>query len=156
MHDDSIAMVTTSAIAAWSGVALIAVARRLQFPAIVALLVGGVALGPAGLGVVQPDSLGRALRVVVALAIGLVLFEGGLTLDLSGFRTAPRMIWRLLTIGVLVTLLGGTLAIHLLAQLPVDQAFITASLVVVTGPTVITPLLKRLRLHGLIRRIGRT
>ena len=146
MHDDSIAMVTTSAIAAWSGVALIAVARRLQFPAIVALLVGGVALGPAGLGVVQPDSLGRALRVVVALAIGLVLFEGGLTLDLSGFRTAPRMIWRLLTIGVLVTLLGGTLAIHLLAQLPVDQAFITASLVVVTGPTVITPLLKRLRL----------
>ncbi len=139
-------MVTTSAIAAWSGVALIALARRFQFPAIVALLFGGVVLGPVGLGIVQPDSLGAGLRVIVALAIGLVLFEGGLTLDLSGFRTAPRMIWRLLTIGVLVTLFGGTAAIHLLAGLPLDQSFITASLVVVTGPTVIAPLLKRLRL----------
>jgi len=146
VHDDSIAMVTTSAIAAWSGVALISLARRFQFPAIVALLLGGVALGPVGFGVVQPDSLGSGLRVIVALAIGLVLFEGGLTLDLSGFRAAPRMIWRLLTIGLLVTLFGGTAAIHLLAGLALDQAFITASLVVVTGPTVIAPLLKRLRL----------
>ena len=90
MHDDSIAMVTTSAIAAWSGVALIAVARRLQFPAIVALLVGGVALGPTGLGVVQPDSLGSALRVVVALAIGLVLFCMTFLMNILGSWVTSR------------------------------------------------------------------
>ena len=140
-------MLTTSALAAWAGVAIIAVARRLNLPAIVLLLLGGVLLGPACIGVVQPDSLGSGLRVIVALAIGLVLFEGGLTLDLSGFRTAPMMIWRLLSVGLLVTLLGGTAAIHWLAGLPVSEAFIAASLTTVTGPTVIAPLLKRLNLN---------
>ena len=158
VHDESLAMVTTSAVAAWAGVTLIAIARRLQLPAIVLLLLGGVALGPAGLGVVVPESLGAGLRVVVALAVGLVLFEGGLTLDLSGFRSAPRMIWRLLTWGLLVTLLGGTWAIHWLAGLPLDQSFIAASLVTVTGPTVIAPLLKRLhlekRLHSILHWEG--
>lgn len=145
--DDPLAMLTTSAIAAWAGIALVALARRLQIPAIGLLLIGGVLLGPTVAGLVRPDSLGGGLRVLVALAIGLVLFEGGLTLDLSGYRQAPRMIPRLLTVGLLVTLLGGTAAIHWLARLPLAQSFIAASLTTVTGPTVIGPLLKRLRLR---------
>ncbi len=146
-HDQPLAMLTTSALAAWSGVVIIAVSRRLQLPAIVFLLIAGALLGPAGVGLVRPDALGAGLRVIVALAVGLILFEGGLALDLSGYRAAPKMIRRLLSLGLLVTLLGGTAAIHWLAGLRLTEAFIAASLTTVTGPTVIAPLLKRLQLQ---------
>ena len=82
------------------GVALIVVARKLNLPAIVLLLAGGVLFGPEVFGdraLVQPGSLGGGLDVLVRLAVGLILFVGGLTLNLSGYRQTSRMIRRLLT-----------------------------------------------------------
>ena len=145
-------MTMVTAISA--GVFLIVLARRLHIPAIVVLLAGGVLLGPSGpltawLGIelVDPESLGDGLRVIVAMAVGLILFEGGLTLDVEGYRSAPTMIRRLLTLGVLITWLGTTLAIWLIVNVPISQAVIGGSLVIVTGPTVIAPLLKRIRVN---------
>jgi NhaP-type Na+/H+ or K+/H+ antiporter/mannitol/fructose-specific phosphotransferase system IIA component (Ntr-type) len=145
---DSGAMLTTVALALAAGALLQAIARGLNLPVIVLLLLGGVVLGPEGFGLVRPESLGPALPVLVSLAVSLILFEGGLTLDPNGYRRAPSLIRRLLTVGVLVTWVTTALAIHLLARFPAGFSLLAGSLVIVTGPTVIGPLLKRLRLEA--------
>jgi len=150
------AVIRTVAASIAIGVMLIAVARRLGLPAIVLLLAGGMLLGPAVLGdhaIVRPDALGDGLRVVVALAIGLVLFEGGLTLDLGGYRTAPAMIKRLLTIGVLVSWGGSAAFCAILGGIEPRFAMLAGAMVVVTGPTVIGPLLERLDVDDRLRSI---
>jgi NhaP-type Na+/H+ or K+/H+ antiporter/mannitol/fructose-specific phosphotransferase system IIA component (Ntr-type) len=138
-------MLLTMVTAISAGVLLITIARRLRLPGLVMLLAGGVVLGPTGLGLVQPASLGDGLLAIVSFAIGLILFEGGLTLDTSGYRSAPRMIKRLLTVGVLTTWLVTAAAVRLVVGLEWPLAIAAASLVIVTGPTVIAPLLKRVR-----------
>jgi NhaP-type Na+/H+ or K+/H+ antiporter/mannitol/fructose-specific phosphotransferase system IIA component (Ntr-type) len=149
-------MLLTIVAAISAGVFLIAIARRLGLPVIVLLLAGGILLGPAVMGesaLVKPDALGGGLLVVVSLAVGLILFEGGLTLDVSGYRSASVMIRRLLTVGVVVTWLGTATAIRLIFDLPVGQAIVAASLVIVTGPTVIAPLLKRVKVNERLHHI---
>jgi len=140
-------MLLTMTTAIATGVILIVIARRLNLPAIVLLLLGGILMGPEVLGWVDPDGLGSGLRVIVAMSVGLILFEGGLTLDIDGYRTAPTMIKRLLTVGVAITWIGTATALHLVLGLAVPYAIVGASLVIVTGPTVIAPLLKRVRVQ---------
>ncbi|MFN3198172.1 MAG: cation:proton antiporter [Bradymonadia bacterium] len=146
MHDSAHALLITAVSALAGGVLLMVAARRLGLPAIVLLLVGGLALGPFGAGLVQPEALGYGLSPVVSLCVGLILFEGGLNLDIAGFRAAPAVIRRLLTIGVLVTWMGVATTLWLVAGLPsFFDGMVVASLVIVTGPTVIAPLLRRIR-----------
>lgn len=146
-------MLMTMAWAISAGALTVVLARKLQLPAIVILLVGGFALGPSVFGVVQPESLGNGLRVIVSLAIGLILFEGGLTLDVKGYREVPAMIKRLLSIGVMTTWVCTSVAARLILNIPWDQAIIAGSLVIVTGPTVIAPLLKRIHLNTRLHNI---
>ena len=130
------------------GVFLVVLARRLSVPAIVLLLLGGVLLGPQIAGdaaLLQPRALGAGLEVIVSLSVGLILFEGGLTLEPAGYAQAPATIRRLLTMGVAVTWIGTSLALHFLAGIEWGIAITTASLVIVTGPTVVVPLLRRLQ-----------
>ncbi len=134
----------TLALAAAVGALLLAIAPRLKLPSIALLLGGGIVLGPEGLGIVQPETLGPGLRTIVQLAVAIILFEGGLTLDLSGYRKASKTIIRLLTVGVAVTWFGSTLALWIVLDLPPVVALLGGSLVIVTGPTVVSPLLRRL------------
>ena len=138
--------VITLAIAMSVGAFLTVVAKRLKIPGIVLLLFGGVTLGPEGWNLVQPDSLGGMLNVLVSLAVGLILFEGGLTLNIEGYRAAGAVIRRLLTIGVIVTWVGTAGAIFFLYDFEPTFCLLAGSLVIVTGPTVIQPILKRTRL----------
>lgn len=154
-------MLITVAMAMAAGVILIVLARKLDLPAIVLLLAGGIVLGPQVLGdyaVIRADTLGPALTALVSLFVGLILFEGGLTLDLQGYRSAPKMIKRLLSLGVVVTFFGNLLAVRYLLDVPLPIAALMSSLVVVTGPTVIAPLLRRIRvapkLHGILHWEG--
>jgi NhaP-type Na+/H+ or K+/H+ antiporter/mannitol/fructose-specific phosphotransferase system IIA component (Ntr-type) len=146
-------VVGTLALSVAAGGILMVIAKRLRIPGIVLLLFGGVLLGPEGLGLVQPATLGPILNVLVAVAVGLILFEGGLTLDVNGYRTAPKVIRNLLTIGVAVTWLGTALAIWLIFRFDPNFAVLAASLVIVTGPTVIQPILKRIRLKWKLHNI---
>ena len=154
-------MLLSVGLAFAAGIPLVTIARRIGLPPILLLTAAGVLIGPGVLGeaaLVDPADLGRGLEVLVALAVGLILFEGGLTLDRGVLREAPVVITRLLTVGVFVTLLVGTLALVFLADRPWREALLGASLVVVTGPTVIGPLLKRVRLnerlHGILHWEG--
>ncbi len=130
-----------------AGCLLTVLARRLHLPTIVLLLCGGFALGPEWLQVLQPNALGDFLPVIVSLAVGLILFEGALTLDLKEFKQTSTVIKRLLTIGVLITWLGSALTAYMVFDTSPAFSLLMGSLIIVTGPTVIVPLLRRIRVQ---------
>ena len=146
-------VVSTLALSVAAGALLMTLARRMGIPGIVLLLLGGVILGPEALGVVRPETLGPILNVLVTVGVGLILFEGGLTLNVAGYRSAPQVIRNLLTFGVAVTWLGASLAVWLLFDFDPAFALLAGSLVIVTGPTVIQPILKRVRLKWKLHNI---
>lgn len=126
-----------------SGIAAQVVAAYLKVPAIVFLLLFGILVGKDVLGLVHPNLLGEGLEVIVSLFVALILFEGGLNLELRELGRVSGSIRNLVTIGTLIALIGGGMAAHWLGEFPWGLAFLYASLVVVTGPTVIGPLLKQ-------------
>ena len=128
-----------------AGITAQVLANIVRIPSIVFLLLFGVFLGPDGEGWVSPDSLGVGIEVIVALSVALILFEGGLNLNLQILGRVSKSLWRLVSLGASITLLGGALAAHYMGEFPWRIAFIYSSLVVVTGPTVINPILKRVR-----------
>jgi NhaP-type Na+/H+ or K+/H+ antiporter len=128
-----------------AGIGAQVLAEFLKVPGIVFLLMFGVALGPSVLGWLHPDLLGVGLEVIVALLVAIILFEGGFNLELRDLGRVSGSLRNLVTVGTLITLVGGGMAAHWLSEFPWDIAFLYASLVVVTGPTVINPLLRQVK-----------
>jgi NhaP-type Na+/H+ or K+/H+ antiporter len=138
----SLALIPTVGIAAqW-------IAWRLGLPSILVLLTAGLLMG-AGFDVLDPDELfGDLLAPGVDLAVGLILFEGGLSLSRRELRASRTVVPRLLVIGVVVTAAAATtLAVHLIG-LDLGVAAVIGALLVVTGPTVVGPLLGSIRPRG--------
>ena len=122
-------------------------ARHLRIPGIVLLLGTGLLLGPDVLGIVHPSSLGDALPFIVGFAVAVILFEGGMNLRLSRIRREGKTIRQLITTGALVTALGGTVTAKVFLGWDWRISLLFGVIVIVTGPTVITPLLRRLKLR---------
>ena len=144
---ESVHPTLTLALALAVGVLAQSVARHLRLPGIVLLLAAGIGLGPDGLGWVKPGDLGTGLFALVDLAVAVILFEGGLNLEISRLRREQAAIRRLVTWGAVITLLGGALAARGLLGWSWELAILFGSLVVVTGPTVVGPLVAELRLR---------
>lgn len=126
--------------------ALLTVAcRKLRFPALLPLLAVGLVLGPSGAGAIDGSSLGEALKGLVTVAIGLLIFEGALHLNREELSHAPRAVWGLLTIGALITWIGTALAACWVLELPVPLAVVLGAALIVTGPTVVQPILRLVR-----------
>ena len=132
-------------IAVLAGITAQVSGEYFKLPSIVFLLLFGILLGADGLNILHPHELGVGLEVLVALAVAIILFEGGLNLELRDLGRVSGSLRNLVTLGTLITLIGGGMAAHWLAEFPWSIAFLYASLVVVTGPTVIGPLLKQVR-----------
>jgi NhaP-type Na+/H+ or K+/H+ antiporter len=145
------ALVLSLALAA--GIVSQVLARHLRIPGIVLLLGAGVLLGPEVLGIVDPTALGHAMHDVVGFAVAVILFEGGLNLNIRRLRREALPIRRLLTLGGGTTLVGATLASHWLLDWSWNLALLFGTLVIVTGPTVITPLLRRIKVHRTLETI---
>jgi NhaP-type Na+/H+ or K+/H+ antiporter len=129
------------------------VAWRLRLPAILFLLLAGILLGPS-LGYLNPDALfGDLLLPIVTLAVAVILFEGSLTLKFSELQEHGRMVRNLLIIGVLVTWVVATLAAYLALPMSLSIAALFGAIVVVSGPTVIMPLLRAVRPNASINNI---
>ncbi len=131
-------------IAVFAGISAQVLAAYFRVPSIVLLLLLGILLGSDGVGLLHPNLLGMGLEVIVALATAIILFEGGLNLDLRELGKVSLSLQLLVTLGTLITLLGGSMAAHWLGEFPWNIAFLYASIVVVTGPTVVNPLLKQI------------
>lgn len=132
-------------IAVVAGISAQVVAAFLKVPGIVFLLLFGILLGSSGLNILHPNQLGTGLEVIVALSVAVILFEGGLNLELRDLGRVSAPLRNLVTFGALLTLLLGGMAAHWLGEFPWPIAFLYASLVTVTGPTVVSPLLKHVK-----------
>lgn len=130
-------------------------AWRMRLPAILPLLIVGILAGPVT-GWLKPDELlGDLLFPLVSLAVAVILFEGSLTLDFKDLRGHGHIVRRLVTTGVVITGVIGTVAAHYLLDMRWEMAAVLGALLVVTGPTVVMPLLQTLRARGNLTQILR-
>lgn len=143
----------TIAIALVVGMVAQSVAYHLRLPGIVMLLMCGVLLGADGLGVVDPRVLGDGLKVLVGFAIAVILFEGGLNLEWKQLRREARTIQLLVTVGGIITWIGAAAAAHFILGWDWRMSILFGSLVIVTGPTVVGPLLRRIRVRKNLQTI---
>ncbi len=143
----------TLAVALAAGVFAQSLARHMRLPGIIVLLGMGAILGPEVLGWVQPHTLGSGLFGIVDFGVAIILFEGGLNLELSRLRRQEAIIRRLVTLGAVVTLIGATLVTKLILDWEWGPSLLFGSLVIVTGPTVVAPLLRDMRLKTKIKHI---
>src|SRR5690242_1969012 len=137
---------TTIVWAAGAGLFAQVLSARFRVPAIVLLLALGVLLGPSALGVVHPEAIGGGLPVIVKLVVAIVLFDGALNLRLGDLRQAAAEVRNLIVLGVPITGVCAALTAHFVANLSWAVAIVFGSLVTVTGPTVVQPLLRRVEL----------
>lgn len=148
---DSPALV--AALAMFFGMVGQGIARHLAMPGIVLLLALGIGLGPDALNLIRPDALGSGLETLVGFAVAIILFEGGLNMKLRVLRRQSRPIRRLIGAGALITAVGATLAPWLILGWDLRLSLLFGTLVIVTGPTVITPLLRRVHARASLETI---
>ena len=126
-----------------------------QLPSILLLLVAGFLAGPV-FGLIDPAVLqGEWVYPFVSISIGIILFEGGLNLRLSELQEEKGPILNLITIGVLVTWLVGAAAVYWIEGFGLELSMLTGAILVVTGPTVVMPLLREIRPKGRIGAIAK-
>ena len=137
------------------------IAWKFKIPAILPLILIGLAVGPLstfysedGLQWIQPIYNGDkgffpddSLFYFVSLAIGIILFEGGLTLKMGEIKKVGGVIGKLISLGSIVTFFGAGVAAHYFFGLDWQISFLFAGLIIVTGPTVITPILRNIPLR---------
>lgn len=121
------------------------IASRLKLPAILFLLLSGVFIGPVMHWINPDQQLGTLLYPFTSFAVAIILFEGSMTLNFSNIRGLGVVIRNLISIGALITFTLVVLSTHLLMKLPWEISFLFASIMIVTGPTVIAPMLRTLR-----------
>lgn len=126
-------------------------ARRTPIPSILLYLGAGVAFGPAALDLIATDQMGTTLTAAVQLSVALIVFEGAFSLEGHYLRQVRSPVRNLVTVGLATTAVAGAVVARTIAGLPWPLAIQYAALVSVTGPTVITPLLQRVRVRGRIR-----
>ena len=126
------------------GVAAQVIANRLRLPGVLVLLVAGFIAGPAT-GILDPDELfGELLFPGVSLAVGLLLFDGGLNLRFREIKAYNSVIFRLVTVGVLITWAVGSVVVSLVTDLDGTTSMLAGAILIVSGPTVVIPILRRI------------
>ena len=129
------------------GIAVQWLAWRYKLPAIILLTVAGLLVGPV-FGWLQPSSdFGDMLRPIIQLGVAIILFEGGLNLHLHELKEAASGVKRLVSTGVILSWFLGSTGAHFIGGLSWPVSLIFGAIVVVTGPTVIIPLLRQAKLR---------
>ena len=137
------------------------VAWKMKIPAILPLILIGLLVGPVAAEYLSSDGTkwiepiyngekglfpGESLFYFVSLAISIILFEGGLTLRIKEIKNVGPVITKMIVIGSIVTFFGAAVAAHFIFYLNWEMAFLFSALIIVTGPTVITPILRHIPL----------
>ena len=116
-----------------------------RIPSILFLLTVGIIVGPV-LNLINPDALfGNLLFPFISLSVAVILFEGSLTLKFEDIRGHGKTVSNLVSTGALITWLIIAYSTYHLLNLPIELAFLFGAIVVVTGPTVIIPMLRTVR-----------
>jgi len=124
------------------------VAWRFRIPALLNLLVAGFLAGPVT-GLLDPDILfNDLLSPVIALSVGCILFTAAAELQLSELRRGPKVLFRLVFVGALVTFVGAAIAAKFITDVNASVAALLGAIAILSGPTVIIPLLRETPLKG--------
>jgi len=130
-------------------------ASRFRLPSILLLLALGLVAG-AGTDFLDPDELfGVLLAPAVSLAIAVILFEGGMSLRIADVRGVRLVVQNLIIFGIIVTMAVGTLFAYYVLDLSLSLSLLLSAILVVTGPTVVIPLLDHIRPLGRTKAILR-
>lgn len=121
------------------------IAWRVRLPAILFLLLAGIVAGPVASWLDADQLFGELLLPFISLSVAVILFEGSLTLQFHQIRGLERVVRNMVSVGVLVSWLAITLTARWVAGLSWELAFLFGAVTLVTGPTVITPLLRTVR-----------
>lgn len=146
-----IAMMATLVCVLIIGTSSQILAERLRIPATGPLLISGLLFGPEIIGLVLPEILNNFLRVIIKMAVAIVIFEGGMLLNVYDLRHASRAVTGLTTVGLLITtVFAGALA-HYILGISWEISVLFGAIVSVTGPTVITPILQKVNVNRRVR-----
>ncbi|MEJ2054100.1 MAG: cation:proton antiporter, partial [Calditrichaceae bacterium] len=130
-------------------------AWRLHLPSILLLLILGIVAGPVTGWVNTERLFGNLLFPFVSISVSIILFEGGLSLRFSEFRNVGKIIRNLISFGALITWAIATAAAFFLLGFEFKLAMLFGAILIVTGPTVILPLLRQIRPKGNIYSIAK-
>ncbi|HAS6436088.1 TPA: sodium:proton antiporter [Vibrio parahaemolyticus] len=130
-------------------------AWRLRLPAILFLLLAGLIVGPFMQWLKPDEILGNLLFPLVSLAVAVILFEGSLTLNFKEIRGVSGSVWSIVSIGAIISWAVTSVATHYFLGFTWELAMLFGSLTVVTGPTVIVPLLRTVRPNSTLANILR-
>ena len=123
------------------------VAWRIRFPSIVILLIGGFLVGPV-LGVLDSDAVfGDLLYPLVSLLVSVIVFEGGMSLRIRDLKNIGLSLLNLVLIAPIITIGLLYCATHYILELPSNISLMFSALMVITGPTVIIPILRHIKVH---------
>ncbi len=153
MFPEVLSPTTTFVTAVLVATAAQIVATRLRFPPILLWLLAGMALGPFGLHAIHVESIEGALHTLIELGLAIILFEGGLSLNLKELRTNGWVVGRLVIFGPLLTILIGATVANMITGMDWPLALLFGALVSVGGPTVILPIIRQMRLGRKISHI---
>ena len=131
------------------------IAWRIKLPSILLLLSFGIIAGPIAHLVDTDHLLGELLFPIVSLSVAIILFEGGLSLRLDDLRDIGLVFRRLISVGVLITWGIATVGAKLFLNLPWDLSVLLGAILIVTGPTVVIPLLNQIRPNTRLNKVLR-
>lgn len=121
-------------------------AWRIKWPSIVIMSIAGLIIGPI-LGLINPEqALEELYSPIVSLAVAIILFEASSSLDVREIKDISKSVFRIIAVGGFLAWMGGSFAAHYIAGLRWELSFIIGGLFIVTGPTVIMPLLRQAKL----------
>ncbi|ATX81201.1 sodium/proton antiporter, CPA1 family [Mariprofundus ferrinatatus] len=153
MFPETASPTTTFVIAVLIATAAQMLASRFRFPPILLWLLAGMALGPFGLHAMHVETIEAALHTLIELGLAIILFEGGLSLNLKELRANGWVVGRMVIFGPLLTILIGATVANMMTGIDWPLALLFGALVSVGGPTVILPIIRQMRLGRKISHV---
>ena len=127
--------------------------KKTTLPVIIFYLIIGLVVGVSGLNLVNTNELGELYHLTIEVLVALIVFEGAFAIDIVSLRRVGRVIRNLISIGLLLTFAISALIVYFFGLMDWQSALIFGSLVTVSGPTVIVPLIRRASLNNKVKTV---
>ena len=152
-HSPVLAVLATLVCVLGIGTSAQILAERMRIPATGPLLIAGLLFGPDIIGLIQPEILREksVLNLIVRIAVAVIVFEGGLLLNVYDIRHASRAVTGLITVGLLITTGLAAVLAHYLMGISWEIALLFGATISITGPTVITPILAKVQVNRRVK-----
>ncbi len=133
------------------GSAGIVLSDKFEMPGILFYFAMGIIFGPSVLGLLHPASLGEGLSIMITIFVTIILFEGGLSLNIKQITSLKSVLFKDISLSIIILVPIGFASARYIADLPWEISIIFGSLIIVTGPTVIKPVIRHITLSSKVK-----